>query len=162
MPNTDKPEANCDSDNEFELLEDDVSSPDSSHDQQLTYTQMVSYSLSGFVKHAFVYSSQKLGGCFAVATVAPTAYIITASYFSTPGITSNVLARTTSSALVSTSFDLGSNIGGKLAETSWDISSRIISNTLTYLYNRNVSENKDARSVKCPEKNKKKIKSLKG
>lgn len=163
MPKLDNPEAsdselNIDSDKEYELLEDSMIIPDTGHDQQLTYTQMLAYSVSGFAKQALVYSSQKIVGCFAVATIAPTAYVMTANYFGPTGVTSNVLARSTGSAVVSASFDLGSHVGGKIAETTWNLSSSVISNTLTFLYNRSVSEPKDIRPIKNPVKNKKKSK----
>ncbi len=124
-------------------------------DQQLTYTQRTVYSITGITKQSVIYAGTKLGGCFAVAIVAPPAYLVTANYFCTPGVTSGVLARSTGSAIVSMSFDLGSKVGSTIAETTWDASSAVISRAMTYWHDRASFKNSSAVSAQNSEKNKK-------
>jgi hypothetical protein len=154
-----KNESESDSD-DFELLDQNVLVKSTEADQPLTYSQMAAYYLGGFAKGAIVYSSGKILGCFAVAAVAPSAYFMAASYFS-PGSSSNALVKTTSSAIISASFDLGKHVGEKVAETTWDLSSSIISRTVAYAYNGGVSQRQAPMSRKKTEKNKHKSRLLK-
>jgi hypothetical protein len=157
MKKDDNPEdIHSDSEEEFELLEDNAIVSIAT-DQPLTYTQMMTYSVSNLAKTAFIYSSGKLAGCLTVAVAVPTAYVMAANYFTTPAA-SGILSRSTNSAVVSASYDLGNYAGRQIAETTWNVSSTIITRTLTYAYNGSMSKPEDTKPkiAKNAEKNKKK------
>lgn len=137
---------------EYVNLDDSELIPSTNTDQQPTYVQMAAYSFSGFTKQVFVYSTKKLCGCFAAVVLAPTAYPMAANYFAPAALPSNILVRTTSSAVISSSFELGSAVGEKMAEVTWGLSSAAISRTITFIYDRGVSRRDEWRQHKKASK----------